>query len=118
MTPRQQVKVKMRHRLTALFPRIDDHAKAALIKAQLAGKLNGPSQHLVPNGGIRHLYGGSDMLRRDHQKMRGSLRIDIPYHEDILIPIDKLHRNLAIRHLTEDTIAHTLHPFPSFLILS
>lgn len=118
MTPRQQVKVKMRHRLTALFPRIDDHAKAALIKALLAGKLNGPSQHLVPNGGIRHLYGGSDMLRRDHQKMRGSLRIDIPYHEDILVPIDKLHGNLAVRHLTEDTIAHTLHPFPSFFILS
>ena len=118
MTPRQQVKVKVRHRLTALLPRIDDHAEAALIKAQPAGKLDGTSQHLVPNGGVRHLYGGSDMLRRDHQKMRGSLRIDISNHKNILIPIDKFHGNFAIRHLAEDTIAHTLHPFPSFFILS
>ena len=55
MTTRQQVQVKMRHRLTALFPRIDDHTKAVLIEAQLTGHFDGPADHLAPNGGIRHL---------------------------------------------------------------
>ena len=93
--------MKVGHRLAALFPRIDNHTETVPVEPQLAGKLNGTPNHLAPDEGIRHLCRESDVLRRDHQKMRGCLRIDIANHEDILIPVDELHWDLAVRKLWE-----------------
>ena len=69
--------MQMEHALTRLFSDVGDHAEA--VHAALLGNLRNDLKAVRYNRAVGRINGGNrlDVLLRDHEKMRGSLRVNV-----------------------------------------
>ena len=69
--------MQMEHALTRLFSDVGDHAEA--VHAALLCNLRNDLKAVRYNRAVGRINGGHrlDVLLRDHEKMRGSLRVNV-----------------------------------------
>ena len=98
--------MQMEHALTRLFSDVGDHAEA--IHTALLGNLRNDLKAVRHNRAVGRINGGHrlDVLLRDHEKMRGSLRVNVIEGVAEVVLVHLARRDIARDDFTEQTIFH------------
>ena len=98
--------MQMEHALTRLFSDVGDHAEA--VHTALLGNLRNDLKAVRYNRAVGRINGGHrlDVLLGDHEKMRGSLRVNVVEGVAEVVLVHLARRDIARDDFTEQTIFH------------
>src|SRR5690348_2899924 len=100
------MEVQMEHRLPAIRVRVHDDAVAAVGESGFPRQVPREGEQLAEQSGILRVVERREVMRGDHEDVRGCLWIEILEREHAVRPLHDGRRNLTRRDFTEDATSH------------
>jgi hypothetical protein len=111
-SPTEHMYMQVEDRLAGTGARVDDRAVSALAVTRIIGQARGDAQEMAKQSFVplRRFVERFHMFERNHEYVRGRLRVDVPNSDAAIILMNKLSGNVTGYDFAKETgvIGHAL----------